>query len=72
MILLLRALKATTDREIYNCIMQGRDKEEKNLFLSSRIELMLHQTKDLSVKYLTHILSIFKIFYSLMIMELVQ
>ena len=49
-ILLLRALKATTDREIYNCIMQGRNTEEKNLFLSARIELMLHQSKELSVK----------------------
>eukprot|EP01084_Bolivina_argentea_P266979 453030_1 len=46
-ILLLRALKPTTDREIYNSIMQGTHKEEKNLFLSERVELMLHQSKEL-------------------------
>ena len=48
-ILLLRALKPTTDREIYNCIIQGT---QKNLFLSERIELMLHQSKEMeNVKY---------------------
>lgn len=49
-ILLLRALKVTTDREIYNSIMRGTDAKEKNLFLSARIELMLQQSKKLSVK----------------------
>ena len=42
LILILRALKATSDREIYNSIMQGSDKD---LFLSQRIELMLRQFK---------------------------
>ena len=41
-ILLLRALKETTDREIYNTILRGN----KNKFLSKRIELMLRESKS--------------------------
>eukprot|EP01083_Nonionella_stella_P077642 212124_1 len=47
-ILLLRALKASTDREIYNEIMLCA--EENELFLSERIELMLHQSKELQCR----------------------
>ena len=40
----MRALKPTTDRQIYETIMQGTTKGE-NLFLSERIELMLRQSQ---------------------------
>ena len=47
-ILLMRALKQTSDREIYNAILQGT---EKDVFLSERVELMLRRSKALDVMY---------------------